>query len=183
MARRLPEDPSRRRLAYLKKIYQHLPHWRSLREQGVMDDIITIPETGEEIYAGDLLIGLDSLPPRQRQAFELICLQGFTETAATKIMLPDSKWSTPIQQYADTALQRMVASYDAKQQGTWQKPTINKKQEAKTLVKKKGKSIMGDVSFILKNHLNAALAELSTQRELISQEISKVESLLEGAMS
>lgn len=74
--------------------------------------IVTIPETGEEIYLADLMVGIDSLPPRQREAFELICLQEWTETDATKKMLPDSKWSTPVQQYADTALGRMIAAYD-----------------------------------------------------------------------
>ncbi len=84
-----------------------------------MSHFIAIPESGEEIYLMDLLAGIDALPPRQRQAFELICLQGYTETDATRIMLPHSRWSTPIQQYADTALVRMVAAYDATQAGTY----------------------------------------------------------------
>jgi len=66
------------------------------------------------------MCGIDSLPPRQREAFELICIQGFTETDATRIMLPDSRWSTPIQQYADSALVRMIKAYDDKQAGTWE---------------------------------------------------------------
>jgi len=65
------------------------------------------------------MTGILSLPDRQREAFELICLRGFTEGAATDIMLPESQWSTPIQQYADTALARMVKAYDEKQAGTW----------------------------------------------------------------
>lgn len=84
-----------------------------------MGFIITIPDTGEEIYLLDLLVGIDALPPRQREAFELIALGGWTETDATKVMLPNSRWSTPVQQYADTALARMVASYDEKQAGTF----------------------------------------------------------------
>jgi hypothetical protein len=81
--------------------------------------IVIIPDTGEEVYLDDMMCGIDSLPPRQREAFELICLQSWTETDATKVMLPDSRWSTPIQQYADSALARMIAAYDAKQAGTW----------------------------------------------------------------
>jgi hypothetical protein len=96
-----------------------MQHWRALIEAGEMGFIITIPETGEEIYLLDLMVGIDSLPPRQREAFELICLQGYTETDATKIMLPNSKWSTPVQQYADSALARMIKAYDDKQAGTW----------------------------------------------------------------
>lgn len=123
--RKLPEDPAKRRLQYFKRIYQHLDHFNALIETGDMpmpgiveihgDDIL--PD--EEIYLPDLMTGIESLPDRQREAFELICLQGYTEGAATDIMLPDSQWSTPIQQYADIALARMVAAYDEKQAGTW----------------------------------------------------------------
>lgn len=81
-----------------------------------MPGIITIPETGEEIYLNDLMMGIDSLPPQQRRAFELICLEGWTETDATKEILPGSKWSTPVQQYADAGLQRMIAAYDQYQE-------------------------------------------------------------------
>lgn len=95
-----------------------------------MTHVITIPETGEEIFILDLMAGIDSLPPRQRQAFELICLLGYTETDATRIMLPHSRWSTPIQQYADTALARMVAAYDATQAGTYVKTVYVKKKSS-----------------------------------------------------
>ena len=78
--------------------------------------VVTIPETQEEVYLNDLMVGIDSLPPRQRQAFQLICREGWTETDATRVMLPESKWSTPVQQYADTALARMIAAYDAYQE-------------------------------------------------------------------
>lgn len=127
MARRLPDDPIKRRLQQFKRIFQHMEHWRVLIETGDMDHIITVPETGEEIYLLDLMVGIDSLPPRQREAFELICLLGYTETDATRKMLPHSKWSTPIQQYADTALARMVAAYDAAQSGSYIKTVYIKK--------------------------------------------------------
>lgn len=119
--RRLPDAPDKRRLQYFKRIYQHLEHFQALLETGEMalPGIVTIPETGEEVYLPDMMTGIASLPDRQRQAFELICLGGYTEGAATAIMLPHSKWSTPIQQYADIALARMVRAYDEKQEGTW----------------------------------------------------------------
>lgn len=104
-----------------------MQHWRVLIETGDMCHIIVVPETGEEIYLLDLMVGIESLPPRQREAFELICLLGYTETDATRKMLPHSKWSTPIQQYADTALARMVAAYDAAQVGTYIKTVYVKK--------------------------------------------------------
>jgi hypothetical protein len=122
--RRLPDDPTKRRLQYFKRIYQHLDHFQALLESGEMDmpGIVVIEDDilpREEVYLPDLMVGIDSLPDRQREAFELICLKGFTETAATAIMLPNSQWSTPIQQYADTALARMVVAYDQQQTGTY----------------------------------------------------------------
>lgn len=130
MVRKLPEDPAKRRIQHMKRLFQHLEHFRSQLEAGnfTLPLIVTIPDTGEEVYLEDLMCGIDSLPPRQREAFELICLGGWTETDATKVMLPDSRWSTPIQQYADSALIRMIESYDQKQAGTWKYV----KYEAKT---------------------------------------------------
>ena len=65
------------------------------------------------------MAGIDTLPRRQRQAFELICLRSFTEAATTEILLPGSNWTTPVQQYSDDGLKKMVAAYDAMQAGTW----------------------------------------------------------------
>lgn len=126
MGRRLPEyDPerdgdyarSKRRTQLFKRVYQNYFHWQSLRETGEVDDVLTVD--GEEIYLGDLMTGIDTLPLRQRQAFELICLRGYTESAATAILLPNSRWSTPVQQYSDDGLKKMILAYDAKQAGTW----------------------------------------------------------------
>lgn len=96
--------------------------------------IVTIPETGEEIYLGDLMVGIESLPPQQRRAFDLICLKAWTETDATKEILPDSKWSTPVQQYADTALARMVAAYDQYQVDGSTPPAYQDRRKKKNLV-------------------------------------------------
>jgi len=81
--------------------------------------VITDPETNEDICLDDLMVGIDTLPPKQKQAFELICLQSYTETAATEIMLPNSRWSTPVQQYADEGLDKMIRAYDLFQNGDW----------------------------------------------------------------
>lgn len=105
----------------MKRLYQHLQHFYAQVEAGNLELplIVTIPDTGEEVYIDDLMVGIDSLPPRQREAFELICLQGWTETATRDKMMPLSESSTPVQQYSDTALARMIAAYDAKQAGTF----------------------------------------------------------------
>lgn len=112
-----PYETSKRRFQLFKRIYQHYYHWRSLRETGAVDDVLEVD--GEEVCLGDLMAGIDTLPPRQRQAFELICMQGYTESAATAVMLPNSRWSTPVQQYSDDALRKMISAYDQVQAGTW----------------------------------------------------------------
>lgn len=140
MGRRLPSyDPefdgdysvSKRRIQIFKRVYQNYYHWCALRETGEVDDVLVIG--GEEIYLGDLMTGIDILPLRQRQAFELICLQGYTESAATAILLPNSRWSTPVQQYSDDGLKKMVAAYDAKQNGTWDPVEALRKRRKKSL--------------------------------------------------
>jgi hypothetical protein len=131
--RKLPEDPVKRRTQQIKRIYQHLEHFRALLEAGHMEmpGVVTIPETGEEIYLNDLMVGIESLPRQQRRAFDLICLQGWTETDATKEILPGSRWSTPVQQYADTALARMIAAYDQYQiDGSVPAPYEDRKKKA-----------------------------------------------------
>lgn len=138
MGRRLPSyDPeedgeyasSKRRTQVFKRIYQHYYHWQSLRESGEVSDVLAVD--GEEIYIGDLMTGIETLPLRQRQAFELICLRGYTESAATAILLPNSRWSTPVQQYSDDGLKKMIAAYDAKQNGTWNPETARRKRRKK----------------------------------------------------
>lgn len=180
MARRLPEDPIKRRLQWFKRTYQHLEHFRSLLESGAMamPGIITTPE-GEEIYLSDMLCGLNDLPPRQREAFTLICLQGYTETAATKVMLPNSRWSTPVQQYADTALARMVAAYDKKQLGLW--GILQEQPKSPPKVRKKRAAIKGppSASEALQVHLNSALDELLARRQQVDAEIVTVLQLLQ----
>lgn len=108
---------SKRQLQIFKRIYQNYFHWQSLREAGEIADVINIE--GVDYYIGDLLVGIDTLPRRQRQAFVLICMHGYTESAATAELLPNSRWSTPVQQYSDDGLRKMVNAYYAKQAGTW----------------------------------------------------------------
>jgi hypothetical protein len=138
MGRRLPDyDPekdgdyatSKRRIQLFKRVYQHYYYWCSLRETGQVEDVLTVD--GEDIYLGDLMTGIDILPLRRRQAFELICLQGYTESAATAILLPNSRWSTPVQQYSDDGLKKMVTAYDAKQSGTWDPREASRKRRKK----------------------------------------------------
>lgn len=165
MAKKIPDDPVKRRLRYFKGIYQHLEHFRSLMEMGAipLPGIVTTPD-GEEVYLADMLCGIDDLPPRQREAFVMICLQGYTETAATKVMLPNSRWSTPVQQYADTALVRMVAAYDRHQAGALAALTEDEEKRRKKAALKKRRESMSKSSPVGR-HLQAALDELARIRD------------------
>lgn len=120
---------SKRRIQIFKRVYQNMEHWHAQQEDYGMSPVITTID-GEDVYFFDLMTGIDTLPLRQHQAFELICLKGYTESAATEILLPDSKWSTPVQQYSDDGLKKMIAAYDAKQAGTWDPEAAKKKRRS-----------------------------------------------------
>lgn len=174
MARRLPDDPSKRRLQVFKRIYQHLEHIWALAEDRGMDRVLTDPETGEDIYVGDLLVGLPSLPPRQRQAFELICLRGYTETAARDEMLPNSKSSTPVQQYADSGLARVVSAYDAFQRGEW--PPL---EQLKPIKKPKRRSlVMAALHPIVRQSLEAARKKVLAEMEALKVALDQLNEML-----
>lgn len=139
-----------------------------------MDRVITDPETGEDIYVGDLLVGLDTLPKRQRQAFELICLRQYTETAARDVLLPNSHSSTPVQQYADSGLARMVSAYDAKQAGQWPPP-----EESKPIKKTKRRSqLMAALHPIVRQSLEAARKKILAEMEGLKAALKQVDDML-----
>lgn len=94
-----------------KRIYRNLFQWRSFIEsEGPEKRVIRVGT--EEIDYEDLMSGYPLLPPRQKQAFDLVLIEGMTEGEATKIMFPGSPWSTPVQQYYKAALRRMIDAYD-----------------------------------------------------------------------
>lgn len=178
MARRLPDDPGKRRLQVYKRTYQHLEHIWALAEDRGMDRVITDPETGEDIYVGDLLVGLNSLPKRQREAFDLICLQGYTQDAARDVLLPNSNSSTPVQQYADSALVRMVDAYDAYQAGKWPPPKVPKPPKKTT----RRSRIMAALHPLLRQGLEATRKKILAEMEGLKVALAQVEELLEGGL-
>lgn len=175
MARRLPDEPYKRRLQVFKRAYQHMAHWHALMEDRGMPDVITDEVTGEDIYLGDLMVGIDSLPPRQRQAFILICLNGYTETAARDELLPNSKSSTPVQQYADSGLVRMVEAYDLKQAGHWPPPEQPKPNKRKT---KRRTTVMAALHPLLRKHLEDAKKDILAQIDGLKAALSQVDDML-----
>lgn len=106
--RKLSEDPVKRRLQIFRRIYSHWWEWKSLVEEQQLH-FITVE--GEVIYFHDLLIGLDKLPPRQRQAFVIHILHCTPEREASKIM--GTSWVSLVGQYSTAALKKMVLAYDA----------------------------------------------------------------------
>jgi hypothetical protein len=173
MVRRLPDDdPVKRRRQIFKRVYQHHEHWRALMEDRGVPPFITDEVTGEDIYIADLLVGLDSLPPQQRKAFELICLQGYTQDAARDVLLPNSKSSTPVQQYADSGLIRMIAKYDEKQAG--HRPSVDPSPALPT----KRRSPVMVLHALVRSSLESTRAELMSQLAEIKNALAQVDELL-----
>lgn len=108
MPRKLSDDPEKRRLQIFRRIYSHWYEWQSLVEQ---EQLHFITVEGEVIYFYDLLAGLDSLPPRQKEAFIIHILNCTPEREASKIM--GTSWVSLVGQYSTAALKKMVAAYDA----------------------------------------------------------------------
>lgn len=108
MPRKLSNDPEKRRLQIFRRIYSNWWEWQSLVEQ---EQLHFITVEGEVIYFHDLLVGLDKLPPRQKEAFLVHIIRGIPEREASKIM--GTSWVSLVGQYSTAALKKMVAAYDA----------------------------------------------------------------------
>lgn len=129
---KLPEDPIKRRRAVFKNIYRQYEVWEALIEkEGPEKSVLEVD--GEDIHFYDLMAGIETLPPRQREAFQLNVLEGLSEWQAAKIMLPGTRWSTPVQQYSKSALIRMIAAYDRVQtkEGRAEQILLNEKATKK----------------------------------------------------
>lgn len=141
-----------------------------------MEDVIHDDLTDEDFYIGDLMVGIDSLPPRQRQAFELICLRGYTETAARDELLPNSKSSTPVQQYADSGLIRMVNAYDLKQLGAW--PPVEQPKPVKRKKTKVRRITMAALHPLLRKHVEEGRKDILAQIEALKLALAQADELL-----
>lgn len=172
MARKLPDEPTKRRKQIFKHVYQNMEHWRALQEDRGMSDVISVE--GEDIYFGDLMVGFGHLPHRQQQAFERICLKGYTEAAARDELLPNSKSSTPVQQYADSGLVRMIAAYDAKQAGRWPPPVVPKKPKQS----RRRKLVAALLTPFIRKGLEDMLTDVTTQIEELKQSQLQLEQML-----
>lgn len=121
-----PEIRHRRKM--LERILKNWQAWGSLVEsQGLM----TITVEGEEYHYFDMLEGLNSLPPRQRQAVFYMCIQDKSEAEVAKIMGFENENCTPVQQYKSFGLTRFLQYLDA---------TPEEQEELKNKVKKYGRN-------------------------------------------
>lgn len=109
MPKTLSENPDKRRLQLFQNIYQNYYHWQVAVED---HQITELPVEGEIISFYDLLAGLEDLPRRQRQAFELHVLTGHTEVVTHAMMQFTSPYTRLVGQYASAALKAMVRAYD-----------------------------------------------------------------------
>lgn len=88
-----------------------LRNYHEFRELYVREGIEEVQIEGFTVNVHDVLQGLEELPERQREAIELTCLRNMREVDAASIMLPDSKWSSPVGAYKRTGLQKLVDKY------------------------------------------------------------------------
>ena len=108
MPRKLSADPEKRRLQIFRRIYSHFYEWEALVEE---QHLMFLEVEGETIYFYDLLVGLDKLPPRQKEAFVIHILHCTPEREASEIM--NTNFVSLVGQYSTAALKKMVAAYDA----------------------------------------------------------------------
>jgi hypothetical protein len=92
----------------LEQILRHYYEFRSLYEREGIEEICI---RGNIVNVHDLLRGIKDLPLRQRQAVVYMCIENLREVDAAQIMLPESKWSSPVGVYKRTGLAKLVKMY------------------------------------------------------------------------
>lgn len=106
MAETLEYKAKRKLYSKVLKTYQL---WTSLRESSGVETIEIVHEGIQyEFHYMDILKGLSVLPPRQREAVWLMCVEDMPEAEVADIMGFDSTRATPIQQYKNFGLARFI---------------------------------------------------------------------------
>lgn len=111
-SRKVPLTPEEQihanRVRLLGRLLKNYQLWECIvRDEGLL--YITID--GEEWHFFDLLDGIKTLPPRQKEALIKVYLEDKREVDAAREM-GFVKWSTPVQQYASLALERLLKFHD-----------------------------------------------------------------------
>lgn len=89
----------------LENILKNYYEFKALYEETGISEICL--DNGFVVNYHDILEGLDSLPPRQKQAVWLMCIEGRKEVEVARIM-GFEKWSSPVGMYKRKALRKLV---------------------------------------------------------------------------
>lgn len=101
------EFKAKRRL--FAKMLKHFAEWLSLVES---EGLTTITVEGEEYHYLDILSAFEVLPPRQREAVWLMCIEDRSEQDVAQRM-GFTSWPTPVQQYKNFGLAKMMVYQNA----------------------------------------------------------------------
>jgi len=91
------------------RVLKNFASWKSLVE---LEGLHTITVRGEEFHYMDIEAAFDILPPRQREAVWLMCVEDLPEADVAERM-GFRTWPTPVQQYKNYGLGRMMEFLDA----------------------------------------------------------------------
>lgn len=103
-------------LIVFEAILRCYARWKAFTED---EGLLYITVGGEEFCFHDLLDGIKTLPPRQRQALWLVVIEDRRETDAAKIM-GFTNGSTPVSQYKTLAIQHLY-EYQLKKKEAWER--------------------------------------------------------------
>src|SRR5580692_1925845 len=92
----------------LEQVLKHYWEFKALLEDDGIDEITL--DNGVVVNFHDLLQGFDELPPKQRTAIDLICIQGYREVEAAKLMNYES-WSSPVGSLKRAGLKSLCRKY------------------------------------------------------------------------
>lgn len=87
-----------------------LRNYHELQEMWIRRNFTEIPVGRHVIDFRDVLEGMSQLTDRQLYSVVLVCIEGLREVDAAKVIIPDSKWSSPIGAYKRAGLE-VVCDY------------------------------------------------------------------------
>ena len=103
-------DPIRRKMKILKEILKNYEQWKVLVEE---HGVLSLSIDGDEYHFHDILEGIERLPPRQREALWKLCIENKKEVEVAREM-GFTRWSTPVQQYRNHGLFKLVKWHEEK---------------------------------------------------------------------
>lgn len=92
----------------LENILKHYYEFRELFEREGIDELAL--DNGYTINLFDILSGIEGLPRRQRQAVQLVCIEGLREVDAAREM-GFERWSSQVGTYKRLGLQKLINNF------------------------------------------------------------------------